>query len=583
MAALLLSRLGYEVPSTIVPKEASFAFSEEDLKIVELKTNENYRVEFNSKSWTIHTKVVLDPADIRAVACIAARFAPEGSSINLQADTHGAGNVFVGMIMSFGTNSIPINLVSGDIGCGLSILPVIKDGKHVKEIPNHAHFLSMMRRTLKRGKAAEDGAFLSDKIMKAIDFYGFHELPAWLDTMRYILDMVGIPFASYNSEDQVIYDNLTKDQSSVLQYIGRYAQSLGSSGNHFMELSVDNEGYYWTVVHSGSRGLGAKVYQPIAEACRSLTNGFEIATGLLAVFYASAYDALNKFAKLNRIMCAIAVLHDMGYETNATTLKEHMKASFMFAPAMERVGGDSDAMLSLMSGLTHNGIKAFVNDTMKEALFILSKGAIAMTKRASASIVALRAGDGCFVWTLADLTCQWREEDIQSAIAKVNQGYTVVHSCPDVIYSGHGAGRSRGTAKTAGMSTFEDIVAFYEETGVVGNVAPGVLGDNPRIAYNDVPTIMKHLPLDIACTQSCLKTMVSFKEGISYHKHSMKLCADYILEHWPTATDDRKLWLDINVCQQFMDKAIYTQMNDERAEILKHLDATIIKSSTPKN
>ena len=433
----------------------------------------------------------------------------------------------------------------------------------------------MMRRTLKRGRAAEEGAFLSDKIHQAIDFYGFTELPTWLDEMRTILDMVGIPFESYNNINKVLYETLTEDQSVVLQYIGRYAQSLGSSGNHFMELSVDDEGYYWVVVHSGSRGLGAKVYQPIADACRSLTNGFEIATGPLAVFYAQAYDALNKFAKLNRIMCAVAVLHDMGYETGARTLKEHMKASFMFAPAMERVGDDSEAMLSLMSGLTHNGIKAFVNDTTKEALFILSKGAIAMTKRASASIVALRAGDGCFVWTLADLSCQWREMDIQSAIEK---RYTIVHSSPDIIYSGHGAGRSRGTAKTAEISTFKDVVAFYEETGVVGNVAPGVLGDNPRIAYNDVPTIMKHLPLDIACTQSHLKTMVSFKEGITYQKRSMKLCADYILEHWPTATEDRKLWLDINVCQQSMDKAVYTQMNNERAEILKHLDATIVKS-----
>lgn len=582
MCSLLLSKLGYssDVVKATVPNKSTFHVP--GLVVVETHVN-TFLVTLGPKSWTIHTKISLEMDDVQAIACIASLMAPDGSVINMQADMHRAGDIYVGMIMSFGTNSIPIDLVSGDIGCGLSIVPVVSlDGEHVKTVDSLPHFLATMRRTLKRGKAAEMGAFLSKNIGEAIDFYGFAELPQWLDEMRFILDMVGIPFSSYDeaptdSEDSVnAAGRLTRDQYVVLKYIGRYAQSLGSSGNHFMELAVDDEGFYWTVVHSGSRGLGAKVYEAISKAARILTGGFEVATGALATFYARAYDALNKFAKLNRVMCSVAVLQDMGYETSAPILKTHMKQSFMFKDAMTKVGHDSDAMLSLMSGLTHNGIKAFVNDTTKEILFVLSKGAIAMTKRASASIVALRAGDGCFVWTLADLTCQWRECDVRDAIAKTEDDYRIVHESPDIIYSGHGAGRSRSTNLTAKMSTFEDVMAFYEESNVVGNIAPGILGDHPRIAYNDVDTIVKLLPLDISCTKSRLKTLVSYKEGITYSKNCMDCCANYIMKKWDSSSDDVKLWLDINVCQRSMSKRDYKRMDDERSIILKRLDASIV-------
>jgi len=56
------------------------------------------------------------------------------------------------------------------------------------------------------------------------------------------------------------------------------------------------------------------------------------------------------------------------------------------------------------------------------------------------------------------------------------EGYTTVHHADGVIYSGHGAGRSQSTTKTAKASTFDDLMAFYNEADVVGNVAPGVLG-----------------------------------------------------------------------------------------------------------
>ncbi len=541
-----------ELPT--IPKEPG-SFELKDLVVEPIpETNNTYQVRHADDTWRLEFKVRLADKDVRACACLAARFAPPGSTVSLQADAHGAGNVYVGMIMSFAHQAIPVNLVSGDIGCGLSVVPVVRNGVHLHEssvrdpVSFHSYVLATVRRSLKRGKAAEEGTMLSQNIGKAMAFYGTEELPVWLDEMRDILTHVGItpPAASADAE----CDGLTPEQAQTLQYIARYAQSLGSSGNHFLEMATDEQGYYWWVVHSGSRGLGARVYEVIAAACRLLTGGLEIATGPLAAFYARTYDALNKFAKLNRLLCALAVSNALGFSTDAPTLHAAMKASFLFEPAMRAVGHDADAMLSLMSGLTHNGLKAYVNDETRQVLFVLSKGAIAMTKRASASIVALRAGDGCYVWTLADATCPWYEQRVQDAVGKVRtEAYQVVHSSPDIIYSGHGAGRSRPTSKTAEQSTFTDVDAFYAEAGIVGNIAPGVLGDNPRIAYNDVPTILAHLPLDIAATKSKLATRVTYKEGIvTWPKTLVDQCADYIVSQWASSTDNKKMWMDLNLC-----------------------------------
>jgi hypothetical protein len=282
-------------------------------------------------------------------------------------------------------------------------------------------------------------------------------------------------------------------------------------------------------VHSGSRALGAAVYGVVAEARRFLSGGSEVASGEMALFYQRAFDALNKFAKLNLVLCALAVLDATGHETGVAEMQAAMRASPLFAPAIARAAATDAATLALLSGVVHNGVACFMNDELRTALFVLKKGAIAMTRGATASVVALRAGDGCVMWTLADARCAAREADIREGVERLGAGFAQVYESPDVLYSGHGAGRARATNQTAKLSTFADVAAFHKEAGVVGNIAPGLLGDNPRIAYNDVPTIIARLPLAQACTHAQLKTVVAFKEGISQARPDVQACADYIV------------------------------------------------------
>jgi hypothetical protein len=118
------------------------------------------------------------------------------------------------------------------------------------------------------------------------------------------------------------------------------------------------------------------------------------------------------------------------------------------------------------------------------------------------------------------------------------------------------------------MSSFADVTAFYEEQGIVGNVAPGVLGDHPRIAYNDVPTILSHLPLHLAATKSQLATRVTYKEGIvTWPKTLNEQCGDYIAKVWSTASDTRKLWLDATLCLSTKHKEVMQKCVEEREVI----------------
>jgi hypothetical protein len=707
----LLQNLGLPTFSGKIPEESPFELS--DIQINETTPNQKYTISLNSNIWYLDTKVVLDEKNLRAACCIAARFAPPGSIVELQADTHAAGPIFVGMIMSFDKTRIPISLVSGDIGCGLTVIPMMtKYGQDKTPFtePQLCYILGVIRQVLKRGKVADEGTTFNEYMNEAVEFYDSGELSHWLDEMKYILETTGVEkFANcsqisrknkkmcHNTEedeedeededkqrelhnkirqrsyelfckeqtdkiiakykddcikkdcsdlwkqmsdeekyleqedkskayslffekksvefktkeyqeltdslvkttcnklwknisksekerfvtlatmecqqeesddekevDEKIDSKLTSTQLYVLKYIGKFAQSLGSSGNHFMEVARDENGYNWIVIHSGSRALGAKVYQVIADACRSLTNGIEVATDNLAKFYTRVYDALNKFARFNRVVCAISVLKELGYEYGASLLKNGMAMSDIFRPAIEKSGNENDCMLSLISGLTHNGIKAFINDDTKEVMYVLSKGAVAMSKRASSSIVALRAGEGCYVWTMVDLNCMWKEVDMKTASDK---NYTIVHKADGVIYSGHGAGRSRATNKTAKMSTFEDICSFCEDNHFVSNYAPGLLGDNPQIAYNDVATVVKFLPLDIACTKSWLKTVVAYKEGMDHNFKYIKTCSEYIEKNWYLVPRYKRLLYDINLCQANL--SLFKTYTKEREKILE--------------
>ena len=124
---------------------------------------------------------------------------------------------------------------------------------------------------------AEQGLTANGYLAEASAFYGT-ELAPWLREMGEVLAALGVdPGApeggvrsaggggSGGGGGREAGKGGGGGDAAVLAHVGRFAQSLGSSGNHFMELASDDAGKYWIVVHSGSRALGAMVHGVIAE------------------------------------------------------------------------------------------------------------------------------------------------------------------------------------------------------------------------------------------------------------------------------------------------------------------------------
>ena len=82
-----------------------------------------------------------------------------------------------------------------------------------------------------------------------------------------------------------------------------------------------------------------------------------------------------------------------------------------------------------------------------------------------------------------------REYDHYSTITDLTQ--------TDVVFAGHGAGRSGSATSTWSSYTYQDLREYFREDGIVANLSPNGLGDHPKYAYKPVDEVMRKLPLDI--------------------------------------------------------------------------------------
>ncbi len=378
--------------------------------------------------------------------------------MNTQADAHIAGSyTWIGMVASFDCERIPFVTVSADIGCGMSLLPLVRDNTHVagtsfSEEEMKATKLSFMlnaRQRLYRGRKANegDGSNVMALMSRALNFFdGAISLQTFSSQLLEVFDALEIDYNNVVNDGAI--DGLNVKQSRALNFATKFGQSLGSSGNHFIELAQSNEQLLFAVIHSGSRGLGAAVYKKISELNHIYASN-NIAQNELAVLYTKAFSVLCQYAQLNRILCGLAVLEPMNYSIDGKSLKDVMVSSPMFSHPNLSV----DQKTRLLFGLTHNGIKAFCNEDSKEVIFVLSKGSIVLSQHSDIGIVALRAGDGCDVFVLANAQAKWRELSIYEAKRRLTDRsaggvYSQIFdlSKTDLLFAGHGAGRT-GSAR----------------------------------------------------------------------------------------------------------------------------------------
>ena len=182
----------------------------------------------------------------------------EGVHVRVMPDVHAGAGCVIGMSMRVTDKVVPY-FVGVDIGCGVSAVKIENPGIPFEEID------AFIRKNIPSGKNVNEGTY------------------------------------------EPLRDVLTKEILCPvnIEYALRSAGSLGG-GNHFIEIDEDSEGYWWVVVHSGSRHLGLEIanyYQKLAkEKCKPLgiPNEFAYLSGDDCKQYLNDMDVAQAYAHHNR-------------------------------------------------------------------------------------------------------------------------------------------------------------------------------------------------------------------------------------------------------------------------------------------
>ncbi len=159
--------------------------------------------------------------------------------VALMPDAHLGKGATVGSVIATKDAIIPA-AVGVDIGCG--VIATRTDLRREDLPPD----LSFVHNAIAEAVPSGVGRRREEPHVKAA---------AWMNKNRYLADVFSV-FPD------------SRDYAAAYERASLQLGTLGS-GNHFLEISLDEDGWVWIVIHSGSRGIGNKlatVYIDIAKA-----------------------------------------------------------------------------------------------------------------------------------------------------------------------------------------------------------------------------------------------------------------------------------------------------------------------------
>ena len=276
-----------------------------------------------------------------------------------------------------------------------------------------------------------------------------------------------MPSTAMGLPSSKIVDTLFRgDQQKAWNKWGRQLGTLGS-GNHFIELCLDEEGAVWIMLHSGSRGIGNMIGRHFIERAKLLMETYFITLPDrdLAYLpdgtedfkdYMDAISWAQDYARENRAVMMTAVI---------AALKRHIKTPFE---------------------LTTEAVNCHHNYLERENhfgtnLYITRKGAI-----------RARAGElGIIPGSMG--TRSYIVEGLGNA-----ESYC---SCS------HGAGRKMSRTEAARRFTVEDLKT--QTAGVECNKTAAVIDEIPG-AYKDIDQVMEN-QADLVRVRHTLKQIMCVK------------------------------------------------------------------------
>lgn len=273
----------------------------------------------------------------------------DGQPIRIMPDVHTGAGCVIGFTVPLKDKVVP-NLVGVDISCGMLCVPV--------------------------GKRKVDFSAVDEVIKRRI--------PSGRDT------------GAYSEEARDIFQNLR-----CRDFIGnkeRIEMSIGTlgGGNHFIEIDTDEDGFYYLVVHSGSRNLGVQVaeyYQKRACAERKKKAAERLV---------SQYRAAGREREINAAIAQLAKNDRLPKELNY--LEDESMQDYLFDSALCGKYADLNRkkMAEIIIEECFPGVRiedgfTTLHNCIGEDGYI-RKGAIS-AKKGQRVLIPLNMRDGCIIGT----------------------------------------------------------------------------------------------------------------------------------------------------------------------------------------
>ncbi|MBF0627141.1 MAG: RtcB family protein [Magnetococcales bacterium] len=343
-------------------------------------------------------------------------------------DVHAGMGATIGAVIATVGALIPA-AVGVDIGCGMSAVMLKLDSGALGD--RGESLRAAIERAVPHGRTDDGGP--RDRGARA------GELP---DAIALWWKRYGIQQALPDLLER--HPKLLNDRTNTVRHLG----TLGT-GNHFIELRLDERDRVWILIHSGSRGVGNRIGTYFIQRAKALA-GRELRAlpdADLAFFregspefgdYLRAAEWAQEFARANRAFMLEAVL---------TALRTTLSCP------VELAGERIDCHHNYVTRERHFGSEVWVT----------RKGAI-----------RARAGDwGIIPGSMGTL----------SYIVRGKGNREAFHSCA------HGAGRCMGRQEAMRRFTVEDLAR--QTTGVACPKDRSVLDEIPG-AYKDIDAVMAH-------------------------------------------------------------------------------------------
>lgn len=360
-------------------------------------------------------------------------------------DVHAGRGATIGSVIPTKNAVIPA-AVGVDLGCGMM---AVKLNLSANDLPDNLHTIrGLIERNVPHGRT---------------DNGGRNDRGAWGDTPEHVLKF----WKKYGVESVIPHvldrhPQILKGQVNTHRHLG----TLGS-GNHFIEVCLDEANQVWVMLHSGSRGIGNRIGSYFIEKAKQE----------MERWFINLPDA------------------DLAY------LPE---GSEYFQDYLDAVGWAQDYALANREIMMESTLKA-LEKALNRPLEVLDQAI-----NCHHNYIEKENHYGANVWVTRKGAIRAREGDMGIIPGSMGAKSYIVRGLGNhesLCSCSHGAGRKMSRAEAKRRFTLEDVAS--QTQGIECDKSEGVLDEIPG-AYKDIDVVMENQK-DLAEVVHTLRQIVNVK------------------------------------------------------------------------